>query len=280
MPNPIVFPCPHCGASISVDGSATSTQCQFCGSSAAVPDELRPKVAPPDPAAPAMSISDLYSGMPGMSGMSQNFDVGKLKAMADAVRAGNKIEAIRLYRENFGVDLAAARQAVDLMTSGRSVGFGQMQTGTPVTFDVSGMAASTPPAMPQPLPYVMPSPPMIMTPQVKGRGGATCFVLGLFLLIGVITAGGIIAGIVAGTPGLSTSFTNLFNQASNTYPRVVLTFGGKGSGVGLFTDPRTISVDAKGNIYVADYSDGRVQVFDSQGNYASQWKITDEKKPP
>ena len=61
MSNQLVFPCPSCGASLSVDSSASSVQCQFCGSSAAVPASLRrssPSNAPYAAPAPASGLPE------------------------------------------------------------------------------------------------------------------------------------------------------------------------------------------------------------------------------
>lgn len=58
------------------------------------------------------------------------------------------------------------------------------------------------------------------------------------------------------------------------YPRVVLTFGGVSSGPSL---ARNIALDNSGLIYVADYGDGRVQVFDQQGGLARQWTTTNRQ---
>jgi DNA-directed RNA polymerase subunit RPC12/RpoP len=52
---------------------------------------------------------------------------------------------------------------------------------------------------------------------------------------------------------------------------VVLEFGGPGMGNGYFQDPDCICVDAEGNIYVAEYETGRIQIFDGNGNYMNQW---------
>ena len=49
------------------------------------------------------------------------------------------------------------------------------------------------------------------------------------------------------------------------FATVVMTFGGEGIGPGLFTDARSIAVDGAGNIYVGEYGNGRIQVFDSDG---------------
>ena len=48
---------------------------------------------------------------------------------------------------------------------------------------------------------------------------------------------------------------------------VELKFGGEGTGAGQFDDPRYIALDQDNNIYVADYSDGRIQKFDPTGKF-------------
>ena len=52
---------------------------------------------------------------------------------------------------------------------------------------------------------------------------------------------------------------------------LALKFGGEGIGPGLLNDSRSIAVDGAGNIYVGDYEGGRIQVFNSQGVYVTQW---------
>jgi DNA-binding beta-propeller fold protein YncE/DNA-directed RNA polymerase subunit RPC12/RpoP len=49
--------------------------------------------------------------------------------------------------------------------------------------------------------------------------------------------------------------------------KVLLKFGGEGSGAGKFDDPRHVALDPDNNIFVADYSDGRVQKFDPSGKF-------------
>ena len=49
-----------------------------------------------------------------------------------------------------------------------------------------------------------------------------------------------------------------------------LTFGGKGTGDGLFQEPKPIAVDGKGFVYVADKT-LRVQRFDGQGKFVNSW---------
>ena len=53
----------------------------------------------------------------------------------------------------------------------------------------------------------------------------------------------------------------------------LVSFGGEGTGPGFFTDPRHVAVDGAGNIYVGDYGEnGRVQVFDPNGKFLTQWR--------
>ena len=44
-------------------------------------------------------------------------------------------------------------------------------------------------------------------------------------------------------------------------------FGAKGSGAGQLDDARYVALDADGNIWTADYQDGRVQQFDPSGRF-------------
>ena len=56
-------------------------------------------------------------------------------------------------------------------------------------------------------------------------------------------------------------------ESEPAFAEAVLEFGGEGSGPGLFEDPRYIAVDPDGNIFVGNYSDGRVQKFDAEGKF-------------
>ena len=65
---------------------------------------------------------------------------------------------------------------------------------------------------------------------------------------------------------------------ANAFANQVLEFGSEGIGPGMMTDARSIGIDAKGNIYVGEYSGGRVQVFDASGTFLHQW-AADPKMP-
>jgi hypothetical protein len=50
-------------------------------------------------------------------------------------------------------------------------------------------------------------------------------------------------------------------------------WGDRGTGPGQFHTPHSIATDAKGNVYVADRSNRRIQVFDGEGNFQRQFTI-------
>jgi hypothetical protein len=83
---------------------------------------------------------------------------------------------------------------------------------------------------------------------------------------------------------------HLGNFSSGKFPRflwlflaipilglILFTFGSEGIGPGMFTDARSIAVDGEGRIYVGEYTGGRIQVFDPDGKFISQWSIGDRK---
>lgn len=66
-------------------------------------------------------------------------------------------------------------------------------------------------------------------------------------------------------------------EKGNSFANVLFTFGSEGIGPGMFTDARSIAVDAEGRIYVGEYQGGRIQVFDPAGKFLNQWNIGDRK---
>ena len=51
----------------------------------------------------------------------------------------------------------------------------------------------------------------------------------------------------------------------------ILSWGSQGTAPGLFADPRGLTVDSEGRVYVADSNNHRIQVFDSNGQFITQW---------
>jgi len=67
-------------------------------------------------------------------------------------------------------------------------------------------------------------------------------------------------------------------EKADTFATKTLSFGSEGIGPGMFKDARSIAVDGSGKIYVAEYIGGRVQVFDPEGKFITQWTV-DPKMP-
>jgi sugar lactone lactonase YvrE len=59
--------------------------------------------------------------------------------------------------------------------------------------------------------------------------------------------------------------------AEDDMASVTLRFGGEGTGPGRFASPRGVAIDREGNLYVSDYTTGRVQKFDSEGRPLLSW---------
>jgi DNA-binding beta-propeller fold protein YncE len=108
-------------------------------------------------------------------------------------------------------------------------------------------------------------------------------------IISVIAITGILIGLIAAgvaivfnltqekTPEalfapLSTIMPELSTATTIPFASPVLTFGGQGTGAGLFSDARNIGVDSKGNIYVSDIETNLIQIFDTEGTYLRQWR--------
>lgn len=52
-------------------------------------------------------------------------------------------------------------------------------------------------------------------------------------------------------------------------------WGYRGSTPGLFNTPHSIVIDAKANVYVADRANSRVQVFDTEGTFKQEWRLSE-----
>jgi uncharacterized protein (TIGR03663 family) len=79
---------------------------------------------------------------------------------------------------------------------------------------------------------------------------------------------------LAGSGALAPLNLRVENTAARDYPGgsppVVAadrSIGGPGTGPGQFAEPRGLATDAKGNLYVADTKNSRIQVFDSNGQF-------------
>ena len=54
--------------------------------------------------------------------------------------------------------------------------------------------------------------------------------------------------------------------------KYVLDWGKPGTGPSQFNTPHSIAVSAKGNVYVSDRENNRIQIFDANGKFLKEWK--------
>jgi streptogramin lyase len=79
----------------------------------------------------------------------------------------------------------------------------------------------------------------------------------------------------AGETFISDGYINSRVAKYDKNGRWMKSFGEPGSGPGQLNTPHSIATDAKGNVYVANRGNARIEVFDSDGNYLRQIKINE-----
>jgi hypothetical protein len=101
MPQLQVLRCPSCGANLTyAQGSGPTITCQFCGTNVVLPAEA---------SAPASrEAGQLPGGLP----------PDKVAQIRQFMRAGKKLEAIKLYRQLTNVGLDEAKAAVERLLYG------------------------------------------------------------------------------------------------------------------------------------------------------------------
>lgn len=297
MPRLQVLSCPSCGASLSVEEGAPTARCEFCGNTVVVPAELRSSASSEssEPAPPPKQSSIFVGGMPLLD------QLPKLREMGDLVRSGRRAEATRLYQELFGASEEEANSALDQLAAGQPVTVHHVTTSHSSVLDGPGFFRFDGAGLPQiqssnlgsgfNAPIVTSqattytSPPVVVTHTPQRRAGGCLASLVILGVVGAVVVGLLSAVVVflpfLALPGLDQldeivpGLGDAVADATGQYPRVVLEFGGEGTGIGRFSDARHVGVDTEGNIYVADYSGGRLQVFDPQGEFVTQWQVGD-----
>ena len=320
---PVTFSCPSCSAPLDYDGGELTIRCPYCHNSVIVPDELRPE---------GQRASESQS--PSSQVLSADMDLGSLigqavhfKEVIELARSGNKIEAIKRYRQLTGLGLKESKDAVDALVAGQSITVtigsvsglmsGQEDQAALAeksaalgrvaqlvkenkkieaiklfreTFDVGLVEAKTAvekieagdyqlvhnmAVQSSYIPQVIPPKVVQSTAVAAGAaaGGVGCFI---WFIVLVVALSVLIPVLIAlASPG--GPLAGLWMQVNPAaYAHLTTSFGGEGTGPGLFSDPRAIAVDGGGNIYVADYSDGRIQRFSNTGEYQSLWNIGDD----
>jgi ribosomal protein L7/L12/DNA-binding beta-propeller fold protein YncE len=232
-------------------------------------------------------------------------DPEELKARLRAFLAeGQKIEAIKLYRETYDTGLKESKEAVEAfersgflptpqtpLTAQVSVALGHVsvidqvralaQQGNIIDaaalyqqhFGVSYREArQAVEALTSSAQEVVPVP-VKQGAVAAATASGCCFPIALVIFILLITAIPILFGLAQPGGPLAEPWAKLnpFDKA-----RLVLAFGEEGIGAGLLNDPRYLAVDGEGYFYVANFDDGRVQRFDPNGQYQSMWQMTNE----
>ena len=77
----------------------------------------------------------------------------------------------------------------------------------------------------------------------------------------------------AGNTYISDGYINSRVAKVDKHGKWLKSWGEPGSGPGQFNTPHSIAADARGNIYVADRGNGRIQVFDGEGTFLREIKI-------
>jgi len=181
--------CPACGAPLEPDGTSTIVHCKFCGNTSLLPGQA-------DASASALDAVRQLLGGGNLNGAVEHYrntygvDASEAQQAVDAIQAGrmvilssssratpdervrtlksvqrllaagNKIEAIKVYRGTFDVSLERAKEAVDHLEAGQNL--------TPVGDDEE----SVPPTKP-----------------VKRSRARGCFVAAISVLLSVLAIG-------------------------------------------------------------------------------------------
>ncbi len=236
------FNCASCSAPLEFEGT-TMQKCRYCGSTVIAPPELF-----------YASGANPFGDFSSLTGKAL-----KIAEIDQLIHRGEKIEAIKLFRETFGVGLAEAKEAVERMERGESV-------------DISGMQVrSTRVAAAEDI------------EKVKKIGMTIGGSILATIVISVLVIGGVTVAIVYFSLAAIDSKPGVANVGSSPAtpgtPRPtatpdateVLKIGGEGTGAGRFKDNRHVAVDGRGRIYSSDYSPHRIQVFDADGKFLNQW---------
>ena len=262
---PTSFKCPMCAAPLDFPGGgAVTMRCPYCENSVIIPEELRGGRA-----------SAGHAQQSAGGGFAPVINQAlKIAEVAQLARSGNKIAAIKLYRETFGCGLKEAKDAVE-----------RIERGEPISLtEMSVQGGSAYPQQPG------------MAPLMQGQamnqgktGGGRCLILGIVLIVALAGAVILFGGgaayffnrqvqtLVPNAPGGKSPASGKGSNASG-FAGVALEFGSEGIGAGQFKDARSVAVDGEGRIYTAEYTGGRVQVFDSHGKFLTQWMV-DPKMP-
>ncbi len=281
------FKCPTCGAPLEPQAGALTMKCTYCGGTVIIPQSMR------TPAPGSSSSVPQYQ----WGGLNLSEIMGEAMRLPEAIslaEQGRITEAAQLYSQITGTSLADATTAINQIVAGQAVALTPGQAGMQWGQSPAAFAGFNQMSSPQVLGSFSTSS-SSSSNQPRGFdfgywiGSKLPIIIVLIVVCSLVGAFGI--PLLAFVPSLFSSFTSsnssnssfssssnpiatllpqgLGSLASSGFATQTLSFGSKGIGPGMFNDARAIGVDNNGNIIVADYQDGRVQVFDPTGKFVS-----------
>ena len=235
-----LFNCPACGAPLEPPAGQSIMQCTYCKGSVVVPN----------------AMSTASAGGP-----------ESMERVVQSLLGGNKIEAIKVFREMTGCGLAEAKSVVDAIEQGEAIDITRLLVTELSEGRFLGPLDKVG-RIPPPKPDQGPATPYVPSAQQHKRSGCTLVGVALFLLLvsGVVLVFLNLRGSDK-SASLISSIEQVLPSSTPSFASPVLSFGEEGTGAGMLNDPRSVGLDRSGNIYVGDYSDGRIQIFDAQGNF-------------
>lgn len=268
---PKTFQCPNCGAPVDLDANADPViPCPYCQSAIIVPEDLR--------ARPAQEVGESMASTQGAStafftevagDFFQLENLARLREMADLARSGDIEKSAAVYADIFGANMEDARRAVQRLSEGKPIaiahtsGSGSAQPAQVFTVESRQVVVDQPEVTKK-----------VASVTAATLGGISCASLAALVIILGVT----IIPILVALLSPSGPFEMLGARINPfAFARLEFSFGAEGSGAGLFDDPRGIAIDPSGGLFIANYSDGRVQKFDLSGNYQLLWNIGAEQ---
>jgi len=187
-----------------------------------------------------------------------------------SLQSGNKPEAIRIFRVLTGASLAEANRVVEAIAQGKAVEItdlimSELAGGRSLgALDAEGRI---PPPKGEQVQMSEAQAQYPLLPRHRLR------VFTLFMLVfGLLIVSAVIAVLInlrgqemdsSGIPMIR----QILPSSTPSFASSLLSFGEEGMGAGMLNDPRSIGVNSRGDIYVGDYNDGRIQIFDSRGTF-------------
>jgi hypothetical protein len=239
MPDALV--CPKCSPTVQYRDAGPSLRCPHCQTPLA-----------PNPSSPVSRTDEIPQEFRPL--------VEKVLEMAKAsghVGPLNTIQAIKYYRQATGASLADAKRVIESV--------GPLEVGPLGVGSWQGAS------------------------QRLGAGGQSRSFLAVVIIVAVTA--GLVGAIMAlvqrrphtrniqptvaptEVPSTPSIPTVLLPPTTPQFAAMAMEFGSQGVGPGHFDDARSIAVDNQGHIYVGEYSNGRVQVFDTTGKYLSEFSL-------